>query len=308
MTDNDARPRKGVSLGKRPAAVVFRSRNACLAKPTPIRLSPKQPAHLRLVTPLEPMPAQTEEDVQAWLKRLGGVKDHGPRLNLLAELIAEDQVVFGDLFIHTAQNLGKGSCRTVYLDVVRLLSDAGEVSYEDREKLYAHARTAGHPILRFLVLDPGRGAAVELEPMDDIELEDKTLGEKKALARTADLLLIDRLARDPDPRVIAVLLDHPRLTEAVVLKIATRRPVHPEALVAVVHHPRWGARTSAIEAVARNPHTPPGVAGALVPLLSRKVRRQILRGSAAHPLVRALTAHLEGDSEPLTRFIDLDDG
>ena len=269
-----------------------------------IHLSPQHPAHLRLVTPIEPMPAQTDEDVQVWLKRLGGVKDPGPRLNLLAELIAEDQVVFGDLFIHTTRNLGKARCRTVYQDLVRLVSGARQVSYEDREMLYAHARTAGHPILRFLVLDPGRGAAVELEPMDDIELEDKTLGEKKTLARTGDLLLVDRLTRDPDPRVIEVLLDHPRLTEAVVLKIATRRPVHPEALIAVMHHPRWGARAAIIEAVARNPNTPPGVAGALVPLLSRRVRRQILTGSAAHPLVRALTAELEGDPEPLARFME----
>ena len=52
---------------------------------------------------------------------------------------------------------------------------------------------------------------------------DRSAGERTALARRRDRLTLDRLTRDRDPRVIAVLLDNPVLLERDVVRIAAGR-------------------------------------------------------------------------------------
>lgn len=95
-----------------------------------------------------------------------------------------------------------------------------------------------------------------------------TLGERKSLARRPDRRMIDRVARDPSPAVIELLLNNPRLTEDDVVRLCARRPGLPEVLTLVFVNPRWSARPRVRRSLALNPRTPEPIVAALVPLMS----------------------------------------
>lgn len=267
--------------------------------------SPPDRPHLRLVP--EPQPAGDDSEPERaaaarWLRRAEAFREVPPRLNLLVRLLRTDRDLFAALFERVRGATNESSGRMVYLDMVRLLSGARRLPYALREELYVTARRRSLPLLRLLVLGSRRAPPGDLW-LDDADLEQRTLGERKTLARTGDLDLLMRLSVDPDPRVVTELLRHPRLTQAIALRAAARRPAHPAALTAIIHHPRWGAQPALIEAVARNPHAAPGLAAALLPLLGEPILRAIHRGSAGQEMVRAAAASLLGDDGPLDALL-----
>ena len=85
-------------------------------------------------------------------------------------------------------------------------------------------------------------------------LREMTLGERRALARRAPTTTIDLLLGDPDPGVIQNLLNNPRLTEAMVLRICSRRPTVSVALETVFEAQHWAGRYRVRAALVRNPH------------------------------------------------------
>jgi len=248
-----------------------------------------------------------------WLKKLRGLQEPSTRINKLFLELQNNTEEMGVLFAFVSARLENSLCRTLYLDFLRILSGARPVSYEVREKLYLHARNRNHPLLRVLALQsqperthvaPHPSLIANFASMDP-ELHEISLGRKKALARNADIDMVQRLSRDPDPRVIRILLDHPKLTEKDLIKVASRRPAAPSALTEVIHHIRWGARPAAQEAIALNPYSPAGLAAALLPMLPAHIRRQLLSGLNAHPLVRAVAEALAGDSTALDQLLNL---
>ena len=94
-----------------------------------------------------------------------------------------------------------------------------------------------------------------------------TLGERKALARTHERPLIQRVVRDPHPGVVSILLGNPRLTEDDVIRVCAARPADPRVLQAVFQHRRWVVRYRPRNAIVRNPACPPDIALLLAPLL-----------------------------------------
>lgn len=145
-----------------------------------------------------------------------------------------------------------------------VLGDPERLGYERRAALYAAAAAADHADVALLLFDaapPVPGTESILRHLDDERPlvpsgRPLTLGERKALARghRRDLLL--HLLRDPHPDVIAILLDNPHLTESDVLRLASRRPILPEALAAIFHCDRWRARPRVRRALVLNPYTP----------------------------------------------------
>lgn len=95
-----------------------------------------------------------------------------------------------------------------------------------------------------------------------------TLGERKALARRPDRRFIDRIARDPSPAVIELLLANPKLTEDDVVRMCARRPNDAEVLTLVFAAPKWSSRPRVRRALALNPATPEPIVAAMVPLMS----------------------------------------
>lgn len=105
-----------------------------------------------------------------------------------------------------------------------------------------------------------------------------SLGERMALARRAGQGLLNQLRHDKHPRVVAALLENPRLTQATVLPLAAAESAPPEILRLVAESRRWGALYTVRLALARNPRTPPVVACGLLAGL----RKGDLKAVAAH--------------------------
>jgi len=114
-----------------------------------------------------------------------------------------------------------------------------------------------------------------------------TLGHRTQMARLEpDRDRLARLAFDDDPAVIRNLLLNPRATEALVVRVAARRPVPSEVLAEVARSRRFGNRRAVRRALALNPHTPPAVATAILPQLVDGDLQEVAASEVLHPAVR----------------------
>jgi hypothetical protein len=121
-----------------------------------------------------------------------------------------------------------------------------------------------------------------------------TLGERRALARGRDRLLLDRLLRDPHPMVIRIVLGNPRITEDDIVRLAARRPTFPDVQSEIARSPRFGTRPRVRLALVQNPFTPPSIGVPLVALLLRSELEQIVGATELAVVVRgAAREHLE---------------
>jgi hypothetical protein len=149
--------------------------------------------------------------------------------------------------------------------------------YDVRRDLYACAVEAGADRLAALlrsqpVGEDGESGGPRL-PADVAEIP---LGMRRTLAKGADPLLLEKLALDPDPTVIANLLRNPRLCERDVIRIAAMRPAPASTLEEVARSPRWSIRPRVRAALVRNPHCPVALAVKLlgrIPLVDLRTMR-----------------------------------
>lgn len=117
------------------------------------------------------------------------------------------------------------------------------------------------------------------------------VGEKMAIARSAGPGVVAALRQDPTPRVIAALLENPRLTEGLLMPLVASDAANPRALAVVAASPRWAVRPPIRAALCRNPATPVASALALLPMLGKTE----LAAVAADPRI----------AEPVRRRADL---
>ena len=132
----------------------------------------------------------------------------------------------------------------------------------------------------------------------DREMRARTLGERRALARTQDRDLLARLAADPDPTVVKHILQNPRCTEREVLVAASRRPQRAEVLEEIFRSRRWSANRSVRRALALNPYSPPSLASAALALLTAPDLREIAANLTIAPEVRVQARRLLGNRSP----------
>lgn len=144
---------------------------------------------------------------------------------------------------------------------------------------------------------PARAAeAGELRPPLLHTEREVTLGERRAWARRPDRGMIARLLIDPDPGVVRNLLRNPRVVEADVVRIASRRPVNAAVLEEIFHHPRWGRRRPVQAALVQNPYTPVEIANGLVDLVDLGLLRRLAKEPSIHPVVRGRARARIGDT------------
>lgn len=120
-------------------------------------------------------------------------------------------------------------------------------------------------------------------------------GEKVAMARRAGPGLVQRLRDDPDPRVMAALLENPRLTEGSLLPVLGRASTPPPVLEAVAADRRWGVRYPVRAALARNPSTPVQAALRILPHLKKPDQQAVAREVRIAAPVRRRARLLLGD-------------
>ncbi len=110
------------------------------------------------------------------------------------------------------------------------------------------------------------------------------LKQKARLTKNPDELA--RLAASSDASVVKNVLQNPRLTEDVVVRIAARRPARPEPLVEIWKTSRWSTRHSVRRALVFNPFLPIEIGTKIVPLLNRTDLRELSNDKKLHPSLR----------------------
>lgn len=101
------------------------------------------------------------------------------------------------------------------------------------------------------------------------------VGEKLAIGRSASRTVLSSLRFDPTPRVLAAVLENPRLTEGLLLPLAAGEKASPQALAVLASHPRWGVRYPIRVALCRNPSTPLAQVLGLLPMLKKTDLRAV---------------------------------
>ena len=172
----------------------------------------------------------------------------------------------------------------------RLLS-----SYEVRMEVARHPRSPQLLALRFI---PGLywadlvrvGLDTRLHPVVRRAAEIRLIarlpalavGEKMAIARSASPGVLSALRHDPTPKVIAALLENPRLTEGLLLPLVAAEGAQTGVLAVVAGNPKWSIRYPIRFALCQNSRTPLERVLALLPLL----KRGDLSSLAANPHLR----------------------
>lgn len=110
-------------------------------------------------------------------------------------------------------------------------------------------------------------------------LPELAVGEKISIARRASPGVLSQLRHDPNPQVIAALLDNPRLTEGTLAPVLHGARTPPAVLDLIANDRRWGVRYPLRVALVRNPSTPLDTAWRLV----ESLRTNDLRIVAADP-------------------------
>lgn len=128
----------------------------------------------------------------------------------------------------------------------------------------------------------------------DREMRARTLGERRALARTHDRDLLARLATDPDPMVVKHVLQNARCTEREVLLAASRRPQRAEVLEEIFRSRRWSSNRRVRRALALNPYSPPALAAAALALLTAPDLREVANDLTVATEVRVQARRLLG--------------
>jgi hypothetical protein len=129
----------------------------------------------------------------------------------------------------------------------------------------------------------------------DREMRARTLGERRALARTHDRDLLSRLASDQDPMVVKHILQNPRCTEREVLVAAARRPQKAEVLEEIFRSRRWSSNRRVRRALALNPYSPPALASAALALLTAPDLREVAADLTISADVRVQARRLLGN-------------
>jgi hypothetical protein len=139
----------------------------------------------------------------------------------------------------------------------------------------------------FTDLPPHREGPAGYAREEEAKMEMLTLGERRSLSKSFRKDTLDRLLADPDPMVVANLLDNPKVTEKEVVKVASRRPNSPEILRLIAGHRVWSKRQGVRRAVAMNPYAPPRTSVALLELMLIQDIIRVAEDKSLHPQVRA---------------------
>lgn len=185
-------------------------------------------------------------------------------------------------------------------------------AYEVRRALVAHPRTPAPRSLNLVGTLYWRdlvkiGADTRIPPRvrraADHRLAQRlpalALGERVAIARSAGPGLIERLRTDPEPRVVAALLENPRLTEALLAPLLTDTMTAPAVLSRVAADRKWGRRYVVCHAIAANPSTPETTALDLLPGLKKRDLASIAADRRLPELVRRRADLLRGAGIPV---------
>lgn len=226
-------------------------------------------------------------------RRLAALPELQMRVQVLQSFLEEtepEEVVAVLAEVHVLGRRGGPPFNIALLALVALLSGE-QLEYELQSRLYAAAKQAGLEDLLALFYSsrdeaPGQGAR-QTEAQREL-----TLGHRKWLARGSRRELLDRLLHDPEPDVVPILLENPRIVERDVVLLAARRPTLPEVQWQIFEARRWIARYAVKRALVLNPWTPTELAIRLLAFLNAQDLQLVLTSPTLSEAVREAAQRL----------------
>ncbi|MEK7773505.1 MAG: hypothetical protein AAB307_04090, partial [Deltaproteobacteria bacterium] len=229
-----------------------------------------------------------EATVLTVLNDLLALPEEGMRLNLLCRrlfsLTDDDAAGFIDILCKMGTDNKAGpKARALLVDQQGLKSVLGD---KYRQIYLASVRLGLHRVSRlFSELRPYKKGLSGYEQEEEALMEFITLGQRRSMSKGAVKDALDRLLSDPDPMVVANLLDNQRITEKEVLKIASKRPNSHEILRIISVHRKWSRRYEVKRAIASNPYALPNTSIAILGTLMTHDLKQIAGDKTLHPAV-----------------------
>jgi hypothetical protein len=244
----------------------------------------------------------SRDEALACARRLAALPGEGALRRLaaareLTDLDPTEAAWLLDLLVREAH----GGADAARIALTALLSALGQEAAFLAPPLLAAAHEESLEAVEALVTrsPPARAVQAGREAPREVSSLALSLGHlkwKARLTRSPDELA--RLAVTAEPAVVRNLLQNPRLTEEVVVRLAARRPVRQEVLVEVWRSPRWNVRRAVRRALAFNPYLPPDVGARIIPLLTRPDWEELSRDLGLQPEVRAQASRLLRESYP----------
>lgn len=118
------------------------------------------------------------------------------------------------------------------------------------------------------------------------------VGERIALGRIATAPLLDLLFQDPDPRVLVVCLQNPRLKEPDLLRAIRRDTAPVRLLEETARSIHWGENYAARLALLLQPRTPLPIALSFLTSLVKADRERVVETAGLAPLLRIAAERL----------------
>jgi hypothetical protein len=233
-------------------------------------------------------PALADRAASQLVRRINSVRERALRPHAIRAFLTELE---DPLFLATLHRLlarsrrGEAGARAALQELALDPSILGEMPRVRAWRLVALAQRVGIDELPPLFFAPQVDKRRLVTPGSDNEFLPMPLGLRRQAARTTNRSLLDRLLRDPDPRVIAQVLNNPRLREQDVVTIAAKRPTTPAVLRTVCRHQRWSSSYRIRKTLAWNPHTPSEIACRLFATLLVQDLRFIVNAGVLLPEV-----------------------
>ena len=232
------------------------------------------------------------EEAQAIARRLHALRGSADILRKAAarELARHDPLEGNELISHLIALSREGwepASAVLASFVAALGTEAEQIPYADSLRRLARIQSLDSVADLFAEgparqeMDPGAAAKADATAFS------QSLGHLKQAARlTRDPDVLSRLATVSNPAVIRNALINPRLTEALVVRMAARRPARPEPLIEIWKSPKWSVRHAVRRALAFNPYLPPEVGAKIVPLLNASDLQELANDSSVHASLR----------------------
>ncbi len=234
-------------------------------------------------------PIQADRTAEQLIHRIDSIRERTIRPRAIQEFLYSltDPMLLATLHrILARARRGEAGARAALQELALDTGILGSMPRERAWRLVGLAQRVGIDELPPLLMPPVVDKRRLPVSGPDNEFLQLPLGLRRQAARTTDRNLIDRLLRDPDHRVIANLLDNPRLREQDVVTIAARRPNSAKVLRVVSRHQRWSSRYRVRKALTCNPHTPAEIATRLLSTLLVQDLRFIVSSGVLLPEVQ----------------------
>jgi len=242
-----------------------------------------------------PRPEDDQFALHTFVRRVYSVPEPGMRRRQVQRHLAtvDAEVAAEHLQAVLARALaGSPEAREVLMAVIAHIEAAEGADAGRLDAIDLSARAASHRGVPWLLIEPPPWREVDHVAFRHGRGRAMSLGARRTAAAGHDRVQLERLLADPHPLVVDRLAANPRISEAEILTIVTKRPTRADALRTVAKHPRWMGRQTVREAIVQNPFAPTGLALRMLPLVPHPTVERARHAAELHPAISMFARYL----------------